>query len=293
MLTWATSGGNAAVPYIDLQIEGSGDGWIAAGFVGASQKMVARPSHKVVVMDGGQGQASMYELNGYSSTDLAQASLKAYGVSTTVMQVRRRRQWYVCGGLRDATQRMDDDRAPAATPSHSAACMATQSASGQMVLRFRQFLNASAVPLSTSGTAHVLWASSSSQPFPSKHDHEGYATLHLDSGTCTLPSESSNVPGFVVLTLPLLGAILARTPMHATNLGRFLLQRRLAAISVLPSWARCLTCYTLASFQNLKWGEVRRLIQTQATGPCWRRGYIGLYGSTPLATMCRLGRLSC
>ena len=78
--------------------------------------------------------------------------------------------------------------------------------------------------------------------------------LDLAAGKCYIPS-TIDIPGYLVLSLPFLGAVFAMTPLKSTSLGRFLLHRRLSPISVVAPWVEQATFYVLPIIQALSWGE--------------------------------------
>ena len=104
--------------YVDLQVEGKGEGWLAGGLVDAHTSMVSTPPHKVLLFDYGTGEAQFLRMQGYEAVDLKPADAATYGVSPIFLQ----------------------------------------GAEGKVYMRYRQSLATASVPVDLGATTNFMWA---------------------------------------------------------------------------------------------------------------------------------------
>jgi hypothetical protein len=178
--------------FVDIQVEGAGGGWVSAGVVDDNLKMVAAPPHRVVVLNAQDGNAGVYAMTSYESSGMQAVSAGTFGIAPTLLL----------------------------------------STAGKLVLRYRQHLNASDVPVALDGSNNVMYAKGDAY-WPSMHQQWGTTAVYWRAGKCVAPSRI-DVPGYLMLVLPLLGALVVMTPFRRLRLGHALLQKRLASISRLP-----------------------------------------------------------
>jgi len=83
--------------------------------------------------------------------------------------------------------------------------------------------------------------------------------LPSSSGQCK-QADGIEAPGFILLSLPLLGYLIAGTPLSSTTIGHSLLHHRIMAITKLPHWLSLATLGIIETVQNFKWGEVMMVL---------------------------------
>jgi len=203
--------------YVELQLEGAGQGWISGGLVTVDKLMVSRPRHKVLVYDYTAGSPIFISLEGYLAENMVENNASTYGV----------------------------------TP------LLTQAAGGKLFMRYRQLIHKANVPVDLSKTTTFMWAwakrpypdmhnsfgsvilnwrDGTCKPPLILPELEGYWLLFF--------------PFFAVLVT---WTCLRNT--REDDCGKTLLQRRLGPIARIPAWLDWATCGVIPDLCNFKYGE--------------------------------------
>ena len=206
--------------YVDIQLEGYGQGWISGGLVNDNGLMVTTPVHKVLIYDYLSGQSSFVAMGGYDARSFSNVTAWSVGVIPLLLQ----------------------------------------GAQGKLFMRYRQRLDTADVAIDLDKTSNFMyawapmaypamhtigttiqinWSTGTCFIPPEKQDVEGYILLLL--------------PFFaIILTWTALRHSHIGHLLTQQRLGRILPE--------LPSWVHTLTFYSMNTLFNLKYGEVMMIL---------------------------------
>ena len=204
--------------YVDLQLEGAGQGWISGGLVSVDKLMVSRPRHKVLLYDYTAGSPIFISLEGYLPKNLVEINASTYGVIPLL----------------------------------------TQGAGGKLFMRYHQSIHEANVPVDLSerttfmwawaqrpypemhdsfGSVILNWRDGTCEPPLILPELEGYWLLF-----------------FPFLAVLVTWTCLRNT--REDDCGKTLLQRRLGPIARIPAWLDWVTCGVIPDLCNFKYGEL-------------------------------------
>lgn len=203
--------------YVELQLEGAGQGWISGGLVTVDKLMVSRPRHKVLVYDYTAGSPIFISMEGYLAEDMVENNASTYGV----------------------------------TP------LLTQGAGGKLFMRYRQLIDKANVPVDLSKTTTFMWAWAEQPYPEMHDSFGSVILNWRDGTCeppAVLPElEGYWLLLFPFLAVLVTWTCLRNT--RTDDCGKTLLQRRLGPIARIPAWLDWATCGVIPDLCNFKYGE--------------------------------------
>jgi len=203
--------------YVELQLEGGGQGWISGGLVTVDKLMVSRPRHKVLVYDYTAGSPIFISMEGYLAEKMVENNASTYGV----------------------------------TP------LLTQGAGGKLFMRYRQLIHKANVPVDLSHTTTFMWAWAENPYPDMHNSFGSVILNWRDGTCeppLVLPELEGYwlllFPFFAVLVT---WTCLRNT--REDDCGKTLLQRRLGPIPRISAWLDWATCGVIPDLCNYKFGE--------------------------------------
>ncbi|GAB5033252.1 ferric reductase [Nannochloropsis oceanica] len=204
--------------YVELQLEGAGQGWISGGLVSVDKLMVSRPRHKVLLYDYTAGSPIFISLEGYLPKNLVEINASTYGVIPLL----------------------------------------SQGAGGKLFMRYHQSINKANVPVDLSERSTFMWAWAEGPYPEMHNSFGSVILNWRDGTCeppLILPElEGYWLLFFPFLAVLVTWTCLRNT--RVDDCGKTLLQRRLGPIMHIPAWLDWVTCGVIPDLCNFKYGEL-------------------------------------